>query len=283
MNPYKYWTVALRKKDGEWFRPDKSKSGIQADPFLVSYNGKTYLFYEKADPITLKGYLVCMDIDKKRPKVILKESFHLSYPFVFMIGKEWYMIPESKQNHCIMLYKAKQFPWKWEPYRKLLDADAVDTTCLEREGTWYFYTYVNGTLHIYTALLDENGIPLHLKKICEQQPSKRKRPGGKFFYHDGKLLRPAQICEHFYGEALVFCTQNWTKENQVVEMEDTELHAGDISIKEKHLHPIGIHTYNRSEEYEVVDLYCEQRGIAALIKKTLYIPLQILYERDKKK
>jgi len=280
MNPYKYWTIALRKKgSGEWQRPDLSKSGIQADPFLIKHEGRNYLFYEKADPVTFKGYLVCMDLDapEKKARIILKEPFHLSYPHVFEIGGRFYMLPESKQNHKVTLYRAVEFPWSWEKYRDLLEADAVDTTCVQRDGIWYFYTYAEGALRIYTAEVDAEGVPFKLTKLAQDNPSKRRRPGGGFFQKGEDWYRPAQICEHFYGEALVFCKQNREKLPQLSEEEQTEVRASQFKLPG--MNPVGIHTYNANEDYEVVDLYCEQRGAAAFFKKLAYIPLQIIYEK----
>ena len=279
MNTYKYWTILLRKKGQEWSRPDKAKSGIQADPFLIKYKGENYLFYEKANPISLKGYLVCKNLDAhhSKPRVILKEPFHLSYPNVFCINENYYMIPESKQNHKITLYKAVEFPWKWEPFRDLLHADAVDTTCVQKDGQWYFYTYIEGKLQIYTAVTDETGIPLELTKLTEEKESKRRRPGGNFILDNGEWFRPAQVCENFYGEALVFCRQNWKQFPDQIEEESQELRAEQFAFTG--LSPIGIHTYNEDGDYEVVDLYCEQGGIKAFLKKLVYIPLQIIYEK----
>lgn len=285
MNPYKYWTIAFRRNGGEWEIPDRSKSGIQADPFLAVENGHHYLFYEKADPVTFRGKLVCMDLDarKRKARTILKEPFHLSYPNVFKVRATWYMIPESKQNHKVTLYHATEFPWKWEKVKDLLEVDAVDTTFWFKEDKWNFFTYINGALHIYTSNADRDGLPQELKEMTGQLPSKRTRPGGNFFTEGNALYRPAQICEQFYGEALVFCRQKWNiKTGEYEEEEKKELHAEQIKVPGDDT-PIGIHTYNRVDDMEVVDLYCEQSGIGAFIKKMFYIPLQIIYEKVKGK
>lgn len=285
MNPYKYWTIAFRRNGGEWRIPDRSKSGIQADPFLAVEKEHHYLFYEKADPITFKGKLVCMDLDdpKRKAKTVLKETFHLSYPNVFKVRDRWYMIPESKQNHKVTLYQATEFPWSWVKVRDLLEEDAVDTTALYKENKWIFFTYIDGALHIYAADADENGLPRELKKVEYQEPSRRTRPGGGFLTEKDTLYRPAQICEQFYGEALVFCKQKWNiKTGEYEEEEKKELHAEQIKVLVDDT-PIGIHTYNRVDDMEVVDLYCEQSGIGAFIKKLFYIPIQIIYEKVKGK
>lgn len=284
MNPYKYWTIGLRREGNAWEIPDKCMSGINADPFLVVENGRHYLFYEKADPITFKGYLVCMDLDagKKKARTILREPFHLSYPNVFKVKDKWYMIPESKQNHRVTLYRATDFPWKWEKLRDLLEEDAVDTIFIFREGKWIFFTYIDGGLRIFTSDCDVDGLPQGLQEINRLEPSLRTRPGGNFFEDNGLLYRPAQICEHFYGEAIVFCRQKWDIKHQIyTEEEERVLRAEEVQVLNRKA--IGIHTYNRADDYEVVDLFCEQTGLPAFFKKLVYIPLQILYEKIKGK
>ena len=284
MNPYKYWTIAFRRNGGKWEFPDRSRSGIQADPFLAIESGHHYLFYEKADPVTFKGKLVCMDLDASRRKArtILKEPFHLSYPNVFKVRNQWYMIPESKQNHKITLYQATEFPWKWEKVRDLLEGNAVDTTFLYKDNKWIFFTYMDNALHIFTAEADQDGLPEKLKEVKSQKASKRSRPGGNFVTEKEKLYRPAQIGEHFYGEGLVYCRQKWNIPYDLYEEEETEeLRAEQMKTPGHDV--IGIHTYNRLQDMEVVDLYCEQRGIIAVIKKLVFITMQVVYEKVKGK
>lgn len=55
---YKYWTIACRRHGTKpVYRQEqvtdltvvlRAKSGIQADPFLIEKDGKSYLFYETA-------------------------------------------------------------------------------------------------------------------------------------------------------------------------------------------------------------------------------------------
>ena len=51
---------------------------------------------------------------------MIEEDFHLSYPFIFEYKEEVYIIPDSCNNRSIRLYKAIEFPMKWEYQYDLL-------------------------------------------------------------------------------------------------------------------------------------------------------------------
>ena len=110
----------------------QNKFITQADPFLFTYEGESWLFYEKQDLTDMKGTLwwVNLDVPGSKPGCILEEDFHLSYPQVFSYGKEIYMIPETRSAGDIRLYRCLEFPAKWEFAGKLFDLEAVDTTVL---------------------------------------------------------------------------------------------------------------------------------------------------------
>ncbi|NIR67375.1 MAG: hypothetical protein GWO10_27260, partial [candidate division Zixibacteria bacterium] len=63
----------------------------------------------------------------KYQQVILDETFHLSYPYVFKWQDEFYMIPETFETDSIRLYRASNFPNEWEFVETLVDGkDFVD-------------------------------------------------------------------------------------------------------------------------------------------------------------
>ncbi len=88
-----------------------------ADPFLVR-DGKNWdLFFEVYNNDTQQGDLAVATSKNlwtwNYQKVIIDEPFHLSYPYVFRAGDEYYLIPESFEANSIRLYKADEFPTKW--------------------------------------------------------------------------------------------------------------------------------------------------------------------------
>ena len=88
-----------------------------ADPIVFSRNGVDYLFCEvydrKADTGSI-GYTILDSTTPKRPQIVLKTDSHLSYPCVFEKNDCIYMIPETTTQKDIELYKAVDFPGKWE-------------------------------------------------------------------------------------------------------------------------------------------------------------------------
>ncbi len=289
---YKYWTIAYRTRGTTpVYREEKAtdfkvvlraKSGIQADPFLIRKDGKSYLFYETAGPVTGKGKIACLCLEEAdaKPRIVLKEPFHLSYPFVFCHAGEYYMMPEGRQGHRVMLYRAKRFPWEWEPCRELLAEDAVDSTLFARGGKQYLFTYRDGALEVYACETDGKGLPQKTVLLHRSPKSKRMRPAGNVIRDGDRYLRPAQLCENFYGEAVLINEIDMERED-FWERERFRLQASRIQIPG--LEILGIHTYNADERYEVVDLYCVQDSPWALVKKCCYIPLQMIYERWQKK
>ncbi|MBD5531490.1 MAG: hypothetical protein HDQ98_04700 [Lachnospiraceae bacterium] len=302
---YKYWTIACRKRGTQpLYRQEqvtdltvilRARSGIQADPFLIGKDGKSYLFYETAGPVTGKGKIACLALDDAhaKPRIVLKEPFHLSYPYVFFCAGQYYMMPESRQNHKVMLYRAKQFPWEWEPCRELLGEDAVDSTLFECGGSRYLFTYRDGALEIYECETDAQGLPEKALLLERLSKSKRARPAGALIREGDRYYRPAQLCENFYGEAVLIneidtemLQKSVSRKGQsglegYREQERFRIQASGIRISG--LHVLGIHTYNADERYEVVDLYCAQYSPWVLVKKCCYIPLQCMYELWRKR
>src|SRR3990172_2530840 len=87
------------------------KVRYEADPFLYG----DYVFYELYD--YRKGVIAYSKITKDgitEPTVCLEEDFHLSYPSISRHDGEIYMTPEMGASGRIDLYRATNFPDKWE-------------------------------------------------------------------------------------------------------------------------------------------------------------------------
>ena len=101
-----YFTIAIRNRDAQeapiWERKHFQSDYVMpaardywvADPMLAENNGKTYLFYEAAHHD--KGRIEVVELydngTVSQPAIALEREYHLSYPFVFKHGDEWYMI-----------------------------------------------------------------------------------------------------------------------------------------------------------------------------------------------
>jgi hypothetical protein len=70
----------------------------------------------------------------------LDEPWHLSYPFIFQWQGQAYMVPEGYGSGALRLYKAVEFPLRWEFAAVLVDRPLIDTSLVEWEGRWWMFT-----------------------------------------------------------------------------------------------------------------------------------------------
>jgi hypothetical protein len=88
-----------------------------ADPFMIKENRQWYMFFEVINNKTGNGEIgLAISDDGYKwhyKQIVLKEPFHLSYPYIFKVNGDFFMIPESMQSNCIRLYKAEEFPTVW--------------------------------------------------------------------------------------------------------------------------------------------------------------------------
>lgn len=140
--------------------------------------------------------------------IALDEDWHLSYPFVFSFQNQIYMMPEGNKKGDLRLYRAVQFPLKWEFEKVLLKKPLIDSFIIEYNGYhWLFGSDFsasgakkNGQLEIYYS-----NSPLGPWKSHKQNPvlntnkSYGARNAGKPFIYKGNLYRPGQDCGETYG------------------------------------------------------------------------------------
>lgn len=215
------WFVALRPSCGslvdgslDGFRPLPMPPGrFWADPFPVHDGGRTWLFFEDAGVASEKGVLRCAQVladgTLGESRVVLDCEYHLSYPFVFRQGRDWYMIPESSENRTIELWRATEFPWSWKLEKVLMQGvSAVDSTLLEHGGRLWLFTSLsefggsaNDELFLFHATsLDGEWRRHPMNPVVSDL--RRARSAGALFVEDGQLYRPAQDCSGEYGSAI---------------------------------------------------------------------------------
>ena len=277
-----YWVAAYRRRNNgssllqeeriEGFTRLPGKRFVtQADPFLYEHQGRTWLFYEKQNLTDMKGTLWCLNLDdaQAKPQPVLTEDFHLSYPQIFQYGRYTYMLPETRQAKEVRLYQCRQFPSKWEKVETLFLLPAVDTTILKSEnmqGSCYAFAYVQDHLEIYLCELEKEHFRIVKKeKLFESEPSKEMRPGGAFFKEDGKLFRPVQNCTDYYGQELIIRRVDALTDGAFSETEYCRLSPEQVEIPG--ICAKGIHTYNQTDRYEVIDILHEEKSLFTILKK----------------
>lgn len=122
--------------------PDKT---WWADPHLYQHEKALYVFFEEMHIDSSRGHLSVakLDADGQVSQInkVLEDEKHLSYPFVFTHEEQAHMIPETASRKTVSLYRAQQFPDKWEHVCDLLsDVDLADTTLCYMQDRWWMFT-----------------------------------------------------------------------------------------------------------------------------------------------
>ena len=225
-----------------------------ADPFLFSWEGDMYLFVEWMNRFRGIGEIAVSKY-KRNGKwgafhKVLTEEFHLSYPNVFCVGEDVYMIPETGSVQEIRLYKCVTFPQKWELEKVLLKGGKyVDTSILIQDDSIFIFAFNQDAGCSQLFIMDKQ------TKTLEAVPEARlmnERPGGNVFWRNDKYVRPIQNGERYYGESLFWVEGNFNTEERII----GEFTVKDILKKPKRI--TGMHTFNRCGCLEVIDIKYER-------------------------
>lgn len=273
-----YWNIAFRNysDDDTVVTSQNSKTKFDilkankrfwyADPFLFEKDGKTYLFVEMFDNKTEVGVIGCSEyINGKftEPEIVLEESFHLSYPYVFEKDGQIFMMPETHEDGCIQLYEAVDFPKKWKKCCVAVkNVNAVDTVI---ENGFYIASEIcpENDMSIDLCVYDESGKETAYSPVYRHRLDKR--GAGMCFSHKGARLRPAQGCENGnYGGKIIFCKINQCDSDGYSEEKFSEITPENISVPGLP-NTSGIHTYARTENIEIVDIKAERINLRKLL------------------
>jgi len=181
-----------------------------ADPFMLELNGTYHLFFELLNTRRNTGeigHAESRDLKSWRyTGVVLKEKFHLSYPYVFSHAGEVYMIPECAKSGAVRLYRAVDFPRKWEFVTSILrggkkQVPLLDPSVVFHEGHWYLFSYMRkvNNLHIHVAGDLAGPWREHPKSPVVQGSDHYARPGGRVVADGPVLYRYAQDGVPRYG------------------------------------------------------------------------------------
>lgn len=262
------WHV-IRSNENEWF----------ADPFLFEWEGKQYIFAERMNRWRLIGSIaVCEinDLKTSRFREVLVEPFHLSFPNVFAYNGEVYMIPESGQNQDIRLYKSKSFPYQWELVKVLYTGrNYVDTSFVSdiKDGHAVLCSLDWDTRHSYYFGLDLNH--LVLTELPENPGMMNERNGGNCFEDNSGRYRVLQDCSSTYGAKILINRIDCDDFEQGNGRDSLlqEIRPQDLQLEDKKFKPLKCHTFNRSSQYDVMDILANRfiwLGPFSAIRNKLY-------------
>ena len=266
-----HWRVGYRFIDGNGVLENKNLTGtpwkiidhpydhFYADPFLFNHEGRDYLFFELFDHHVGKGTLAVIRFDENGnpgpAEPVLEEPWHLSYPFIFSWQGDIWMIPESSNNNDVAVYRATNFPLKWERHETLLSGlEAADATIIEYQGAWWMFAVEREGLGGYsdTLCLYKADNPLGPWVPHPQNPvlidHKTARSAGKMVIKNDKLWRPVQDCERGYGSAIGLAEVTQLDDEGFAQHINTVIHSGGPEWPGRK-----IHTRNRVGRLEVID------------------------------
>ena len=229
---------------------ENPENGYYADPFLFEHRDEIYLFVEEYSFSTSKGVVSVFILRGERFErlgVCLEEIFHISFPNVFVDGDDIYMIPESSENRDVRLYRAVEFPLKWEFSIQLLtDISAVDSMIYRSNQDYFLLTTVDAyelgdhatNLCIYRSpqIDSSNWFESHLNPIIRD--AEKGRNAGRYDVNLDSKVRIAQASEFgTYGKKIrLFEFQDLSlKEYSEAEMKLPELDIPSDSQGHHHL------------------------------------------------
>jgi hypothetical protein len=232
-----------------------------ADPFVIDKGDRTYVFFEDCSYKSGKAVISFVEINAAgecgRPEVALEESFHLAYPCLFQCENEIYLLPETKNNRTVQLYRATGFPRHWQLSNVLFDGvSTVDSTLLQHDGKFWLFTsglgskdpWVDWDSQLSLFFADSLSGPWKPHPGNPIAADVRNcRCAGQIIRCGGQLLRPAQDCATAYGHAVLLNQINILSETDYRETPIGAISAAWVRNNR------GTHTYNRSDKYEVLD------------------------------
>ncbi|MDQ0458356.1 glucosamine inositolphosphorylceramide transferase family protein [Rhizobium paknamense] len=186
------------------------RASLVADPFMIFVNKQWYMFFEVMNEDERKGEIgaaTSKDLLKwEYIGIVLKESFHLSYPFIFVDGDDVYMAPETLGAGGVVLYKAVNFPHSWHQQGMLVKGTHADPTIIKHEGLWWLFScttpYQHDSLSIsWAENLHGPWLPHDLNPVYSDSKS-ISRPAGRMVDEGGNILRFFQNCSRIYGESV---------------------------------------------------------------------------------
>lgn len=256
-----------------WLPETEERFTFRADPFGIWQGDKLHVFVERFDYRILKGEIELLMFDHElrllSSSVVIREPWHLSYPFVFREGENIWMLPEASRSGRLTLYRASQFPFEWKPAAVLeIEPDAVDATPFLYQGRWWLVYGVVGqgrrSCALHLAFADRLGGPWrnHL-----QGPVRTglvgTRPAGTPIIRGGAVEIPVQDSARSYGGAV--------RKLKILRLDESHCEAEDARWLEpsQALSPFdaGLHTVSAAGEISLIDCKRIERSLPGMLAR----------------
>ena len=184
---------------------------FMADPFVVRNGNDFYVFYEEMSSKMNSTWgdiavLHSADLEHwERLGVAIDEPFHLSFPNVFEYEGDWYMLPESTAIKELRLYKATEFPLKWNYCVTLVNDDyCADAALLQQDSLWFLlYKSSKGLRLCYSENLFFGWEEHPMTPIRVEDGEQETRPAGGFINYEDSIYYVVQRHDGHYGTSVV--------------------------------------------------------------------------------
>jgi hypothetical protein len=197
-------------------------SRFVADPFMLRTDGLWHLFFEVmniANNLGEIGLAVSRDaLTWQYRQIVLREPFHLSYPYVFEWNSDFYMLAETLGANAVRLYRAAKFPTEWTAVKDILPGAQADPSIFFFDRKWWLFTcptpYEHDSLRLYSAADPLSTWTEHPSSPIITGNKRIARPGGRVLILgprnapglrvpgqvDGYPVRFTQDCVPIYGK-----------------------------------------------------------------------------------
>lgn len=243
-----------------------------ADPFMIRGTGGWWMFFELLNRRTGDGEIgLAASPDGLRwdyQRVVLREPFHLSYPYVFEWEGNHYMIPETAASRTVRLYRARKFPFGWEFIETLASGRPfADASIFRHGGRWWMFVETSGALPFGELRLygsDElfGGWSEHPASPLRVDDPVSSRPGGRVIEDGGRLLRFSQNCATRYGldvRAFQIEVLTPTEYRERLVVEEPVLCGSGSGWNQHGMHHLDVHRLDDGSVIACVDGWKDQR------------------------
>ena len=190
------------------------KGSYIADPFPFNHNNTNYIFFEQYINRKKIGVISVYDIENKiLHQDILNVNFHLSFPSLFKVKDDIYLLFEAQESNKIIIAKSIKFPVEWELTDLIDSISIVDPRIMKVEDGWIILC---SKRNYKFGFADDNLICLHSSHLLSGQWN-RKEIKHDLKPYERRLASASpnsntlyfQSNKNFYGQNITRANYTW--------------------------------------------------------------------------
>ena len=257
------WKIALLENDVPHIITH-DPGDFWADPFIIKESDNDWVFFEEFDRKTNLGKIAVINLQDNEPlkkEVVLEKPYHLSFPNVFKLSGEYFMMPEEVESGEQNIYKATEFPYKWEKCRTIFkETKVVDPVFIfHQEKYWLFFNKIedfeyenNERLYLYSSpdLFSDQWESHPQNPVVINKTSARN--AGKIIKEEQHYIRVSQNCKDTYGAHIL--KNRITDLNEKIYKEEKLTSTWDFKTF------YGCHTVNTDGGITIIDLLAKEKN-----------------------